>query len=232
MEMPALENEMPDQKKRSPAVKLFALAAFFGVIVGAAAVYVKETGSGNGGVQTADANCPLTAEKVASLTPLMRGQVAAMTPAANPRPIAGLDFAGPDGKPLTLAAFAGKTVLVNLWATWCVPCREEMPALNALQKALGGDRFEVVAINIDTGGDDKPKAFLDETSVHELGYYRDASMGVFNTLKKEGLAFGLPATLLIDEKGCLIASMNGPAAWDSEDAKTLIEAAVAPPASG
>lgn len=223
---------MPDQKKRPPAVKLFALAALFGVIAGAAAVYVKETGSGNGSVaQTAaGASCPLAAEKIAAVTPLMRGQVAGMTPAADPRPINGLAFTGPEGKPLTLAALAGKTLLVNLWATWCVPCREEMPALDALQKALGGDRFEVVAINIDTGEDEKPKAFLDEIAVHELRYYRDASMGVFNALKKEGLAFGLPATLLLDEKGCLIGSMNGPAVWDSEDAKRLIEAAMAPPA--
>ncbi|PDT39994.1 MULTISPECIES: thiol:disulfide interchange protein TlpA [Sinorhizobium] len=221
---------MQDQKKRPPAVKLFALAALFGVIAGAAAVYVKETGSGNGGAApTADASCPLAGEKVAALTPLMRGQVAAMTPAANPRPIGGLDFTGPAGKPLTLASFAGKTVLVNLWATWCLPCREEMPALDGLQGALGGHRFEVVAVNIDTGGDDKPKAFLDEIGVKDLRYYRDASMGVFNTLKKEGLAFGLPATLLIDEKGCLIGSMNGPAAWDSDDAKRLIEVAIAPP---
>lgn len=111
---------MPDQKKRPPALKLFALAALLGVIAGAAAVYVKETGSGNGGVTpTADASCPLAGQKVASLTPVMRGQVAAMTPADKARPIGGLDFAGPDGKPLTLAAFAGKTVLVNLWATLC-----------------------------------------------------------------------------------------------------------------
>ena len=220
---------MQDQKKRPPAVKLFALAALFGVIAGAAAVYVKETGSGNGGAApTADASCPLAGEKVAALTPLMRGQVAAMTPAANPRPIGGLDFVGPDGKPLTLASFTGKTLLVNLWATWCLPCREEMPALNALQEALGGDRFEVVAINIDTGGDEKPKAFLDEIAVRHLRYYRDASMGVFNTMKKEGLAFGLPATLLIDEKGCLIGSMNGPAEWASEDAKKLVSGVKAP----
>ncbi len=225
---------MPDQKKRPPAVKLFALAALFGVIAGAAAVYVKETGSGNAGAtQTAaSASCPLAAEKVAAATPLMRGQVAAMTPAANPRPISELGFVGADGKPLTLASFAGKTLLVNLWATWCLPCREEMPALNALQKALGGDRFEVVAINIDMGDDEKPKAFLDEIAVHDLGYYRDSSMGVFNTLKKEGLAFGLPATLLIDEKGCLIGSMNGPAVWDSEDAKRLIEAMLGVSAAG
>jgi thiol-disulfide isomerase/thioredoxin len=114
-------------------------------------------------------------------------------------------------------------VLLNLWATWCVPCREEMPALNALQAAKGSDRFEVVAINIDTGGDEKPKAFLDETGVHQLAYYRDSSMGVFNALKKEGLAFGLPVTLVLDKKGCLIGSMNGPAAWDSDEAKALVD---------
>ncbi|OCP07892.1 TlpA disulfide reductase family protein [Ensifer sp. LC14] len=219
---------MPDQKKSPPAVKLFALAALFGVIVGAAAVYVKETGSGNGEpAETASASCPLTAAKVASLTRFMKGQGAAMSPASSPRPIA-LDFNGPDGKPTNVSAFAGKTLLVNLWATWCVPCREEMPALNALQKSLGSDKFEVVAINIDVGDDEKPKAFLDETAVHELAYYRDASMGVFNNMKKEGLAFGLPATLLLDDKGCLIGSMNGPAAWDSDDAKALISAALAP----
>lgn len=221
---------MSDQKKSPPAVKLFALAAVFGVIVGAAAVYVKETGSGNAETtETADAVCPLTGEKVTSLTPFMKGQVAAMSPAASPRPIA-LDFNDPEGKPTTVSAFAGKTLLVNLWATWCGPCREEMPALNALQKSLGSDKFEVVAINIDVGDDEKPKAFLNETAVHDLRYYRDASMGVFNNLKKEGLAFGLPVTLLLDDKGCLIGSMNGPAAWDSDDAKALIGAAIAPAA--
>ena len=139
--------------------------------------------------------------------------------------------------PVTDATFRAEVieselpVVVDIWATWCVPCREEMPALNTLQKTLGGDRFEVVAINIDTGDDEKPKTFLDETKVHDLTYYRDASMGVFNTLKKEGLAFGLPVTLLMDEKGCLISAMNGPAAWDSEDAKALINAALGTPKS-
>src|SRR5690606_27725209 len=155
----------------------------------------------------------------------------AMMSVAEHRRLPGLAFDGPDGKPKTIADFAGKTLLVNLWATWCVPCREEMPALNALQKELGSDRFEVVAINIDTGDDEKPKAFLTETAVDDLAYYRDASMGVFNTLKKEGLAFGLPVTLLMDDKGCLLSAMNGPAAWDSDDAKALIRAATATPAS-
>ncbi|MCJ7999774.1 TlpA family protein disulfide reductase [Rhizobium cremeum] len=126
---------------------------------------------------------------------------------------------------MTLADFSGKTVLLNLWATWCVPCREEMPALDALQKAEGNDKFQVLAINIDTGSAEKPKTFLSEIGVNALGLYRDSSMGVFNEMKKEGLAFGLPVTLLIDAKGCLLGSMNGPAAWDSEDAAKLVRAA-------
>lgn len=209
-----------------PSAKLVAIAAVAGILAGAVAVYVKQTTSGNGSEVADAAQCAASVEKAASLKPFAAGEVAAMVAAADPRVIAGLSFKDQADKDLTLADFAGKTVLLNLWATWCVPCREEMPALNALQKAEGSDRFQVLAINIDTGADDKPKAFLDETGVDALGLYRDASMGVFNTLKKEGLAFGLPATLLIDGKGCLLGAMNGPAAWDSDDAKAFIRAAV------
>jgi thiol-disulfide isomerase/thioredoxin len=215
-----------------PAGKLIAIAGLAGLLAGGAAIYVKESLSGNGAVASADpAACALAAERAAAITPFSKGQVAAMRTVDEHRPLPDLAFNGPDGKTRTIADFAGRTLLVNLWATWCVPCREEMPALNALQKTLGSDRFEVVAINIDTGDDEKPKAFLNETGVHDLAFYRDASMGVFNTLKKEGLAFGLPVTLLMDEKGCLISAMNGPAAWDSEDAKALINAALGTPKS-
>src|SRR5690606_40778397 len=109
---------------------------------------------------------------------------------------------------------------------WCAPCREEMPALNQLQKERGGAGFEVVAVNVDTGDDEKPKRFLEETKVDALGYYRDSTLGLFNELKRRGLAFGLPVTLLVDEEGCLLANMNGPAEWASPDAKRLIEAAL------
>lgn len=211
-----------------PAAKLIVIAAVGGLIAGAAAVYVKGTGSGNGVVVAETKACEGTTERVASLEPLFRGQVAAMSFVDQPRQLNDLVFNGPDGKPRTMADFSGKTVLLNLWATWCVPCREEMPALNTLQKELGGERFEVVAVNIDTGTDEKPKAFLNETGVNDLSYYRDASMDTFNTLKKEGLAFGLPVTLLLDDKGCLVSAMNGPAAWDGPDAKALISAAIKP----
>lgn len=131
----------------------------------------------------------------------------------------------PDGKQVAIpAAWAGRTTLVNLWATWCAPCRHEMPALNRLQIEEGGADFEVVAINVDTGGDEKPKRFLEETGVDALGYYRDATMGVFNELKRRGLALGLPVTVLVDAGGCMIAHMNGPAEWASADARALIAA--------
>ena len=214
-----------------PKAKLIALAGLAGLLAGAAAVYVIESRSGNAAVADAAA-CTGTAATAEAITPFLKGEVAAMMTVPEHRQLPSLAFNGPDGKPMSLADRQGKTLLVNLWATWCVPCREEMPALNTLQKTLGGEDFEVVAINIDTGSDEKPKAFLDETGVADLAYYRDGSMGVFNALKKEGLAFGLPVTLLLDEKGCLVSAMNGPAAWDSEDAKALIRGAVAPrPAS-
>ncbi|WP_159951631.1 TlpA disulfide reductase family protein [Rhizobium sp. 18065] len=206
-------------------VKLVAIAAIAGVIAGAAAVYVKQTVSGNGAETAVAGQCEGSVARASALTSYMTGDVAAMVPVDAPKLIEGLSFRDAADKPMTTADFAGKTVLLNLWATWCVPCREEMPALNNLQTAVGGDRFQVLAINIDNGDAEKPKAFLEETGVHALGLYRDASMGVFNSLKKQGLAFGLPATLLIDEKGCLLGSMNGPAAWDSPDAKALIAAA-------
>lgn len=213
-----------------PTARLILIAAIAGVIAGAVAVYVRNMGSGNGEgtllAQSAGA-CEGAIEKVKSVSAFSKGEVAAMVAAQPPRRI-DLTFNGPEGQNLSTADFSGKTVLLNLWATWCGPCREEMPALNALQKDAGGTDFEVVAVNIDTGGDEKPKAFLQENSVDALGYYRDSSMGVFNALKKEGLAFGLPVTLILDRQGCLIGAMNGPAAWDSGDAKALVTAAKGP----
>lgn len=214
---------------RLPSARLVAIAAVAGLVSGAGVIYFRHIGS-EGAVQGAAGQqaglCEGTAERIASLSPLAKGQVAAMTPAANPRPIT-LNFKGPEGQEMTTADLSGKTILLNLWATWCVPCREEMPALNALEQHSGGPDFEVVAVNIDSGPDEKPKAFMSEYGIGALAHYRDSSMGVFNALKKEGLAFGLPATLLIDDKGCLLASMNGPAAWDSDDAKALVAAAKA-----
>ena len=102
----------------------------------------------------------------------------------------------PTGRDRTLADWRGRTVLLNLWATWCVPCRKEMPALDALEGKLGGPGFEVVAVNIDTRDPQKPLAFLKDVGVTRLAYFSDPSAHVFEDLKTAGKAFGMPTTLL------------------------------------
>ena len=224
-------------KSLFPAPKLIVIAALAGMAAGAVAVYVTGGSSGNMPTQapataaapadtSADKACAAKAERGKAVAAAGVGQVAAMLAADPPQSLASLAFLDPAKKPITLADRGGKVLLVNLWATWCAPCRAEMPALDALEAEMGGEDFEVVAINVDTGDDAKPTKFLEETDVKALGYYRDATMGIFNDLKKRGLALGLPVTLLVDAEGCLLAFMNGPADWASPDAKRLIEAAL------
>ena len=126
----------------------------------------------------------------------------------------------------SLADWRGRVVLLNLWATWCVPCRKEMPALDGLQARLGGKSFQVVAVNIDTRDPDKPKSWLKDNGIANLAYYADPSAKVFQDLKAVGRAIGMPTTLLVDGAGCEIASLAGPAEWSSDDALKLIQAAV------
>ncbi|AJY47504.1 thiol:disulfide interchange protein TlpA [Martelella endophytica] len=218
---------MTEKRRKSPvSAKLVLIALAAGLIAGAVAVYVKNAVSGNGAGAIADAGqCQSAVETAEKLKPLAAGEVAAFVPAEKPRPMQNLSFRNIDGE-TTLESLKGKTVLMNLWATWCIPCREEMPALEALQAEMGSDNFEVVAVNIDTGSDEKPVRFMDDIGITNLAFYRDETMNTFNTLKKDGLVFGLPATMLIDENGCLLGSMNGPAEWASEDAKALVGAAV------
>jgi thiol-disulfide isomerase/thioredoxin len=137
-----------------------------------------------------------------------------------------ITFSDAAGQSKSLADWRGKTVLLNLWATWCVPCRREMPALDALQRELGGKNFQVVAVNIDTRDPAKPKAWLAETGVKNLAYYADPSAKIFQQLKAIGKAFGMPTTLLVDTNGCEIASLAGPAEWASPDAVALVKAAL------
>jgi thiol-disulfide isomerase/thioredoxin len=184
-------------------------------------------GAGGPG-NSAAAECRAAKPVAERLAPLARGEVAAVSVAATPKLLPNLAFTGPDGARRTLADFKGRTVLVNLWATWCVPCRQEMPALDRLQAALGGPGFEVVAINIDTRNLDRPKTFLNETGVQRLAYYADPEAKVFQDLKRVGKAIGMPTTLLVDREGCELALINGPAEWASEDALQLVRTALAP----
>ncbi len=117
-------------------------------------------------------------------------------------------------------------MLLNLWATWCVPCRAEMPTLDKLEGELGGPDFQVVAVNIDTRNPQRPKDFLKQIGVKNLAYYADPSAQAFQDLKDIGRAFGMPTTLLVDPKGCEIGTIAGPADWASNDALKLIKAAL------
>lgn len=164
-----------------------------------------------------------TAKKIA---PLAHGEVAALTMATAPLRLPDLAFEDADGKPRKLSDFRGKTVLLNLWATWCVPCRKEMPALDALQAKMAGPNFEVVAINIDTRDPEKPKNFLREANLSRIGYFNDQKAKVFQDLKSIGRALGMPTSVLVDPQGCEIATIAGPAEWASEDALKLIRAAL------
>ncbi len=215
--------------KRFP-VRTIGLAVVLILLAGAVAVYVNRAPSGNTPDQAAVAvsDCSAAGDLARRIEPLAVGDIAAMGVVDAPMSLSGLAFDGPDGTRMRLGDLGGKTLLVNLWATWCVPCREEMPTLDSLQAELGGDDFEVVAINIDTGGDEKPKTFLDGIGIQDLAFYRDSTMGVFNELKKQGHAVGLPATLLIDENGCPVSRMFGPADWSGDDAKAYLRAAMAP----
>jgi len=226
---------MADGNRFFPAPRLILAALVAGVLAGAVAVYVSESRSGNNaanqvavGDSKDDVACAAKSARAKKVAAAATGEVAALLPADPPQSLKSLAFNGPDGKPMTLADHAGKTVLLNLWATWCAPCRAEMPALDALQKEKGSDAFQVVAVNVDAGDDVKPKKFLSDTGVETLGYYRDSTMALFNDLKTRGLALGLPVTMLVDGEGCLLAHMNGPAEWSGPDAKRLVETALKP----
>jgi thiol-disulfide isomerase/thioredoxin len=173
-----------------------------------------------------DAACQPAMVKAGQIAPLAHGEIAGLQMAAEGLKLPNMTFADASGAQKSLADWKGRTVLLNLWATWCVPCRKEMPALSALQQKLGSDKFEVVAINIDTRDPDKPKAWLKDVGVDGLAYYADPSARVFQDLKVIGKALGMPTTLLIDPSGCEIATLSGPAEWASDDAVKLVSAAV------
>jgi thiol-disulfide isomerase/thioredoxin len=209
----------PASRKRR---KYALIAAASVAVLGLAAVY----GIGGLGRNAADAGCRPALATAQRVAPLAHGEVAAVSVADEARHVPPLTFRDANGAAKSLADFKGRVVLLNLWATWCVPCRKEMPSLAALEQKLGGPRFEVVAVNIDTRDTDKPKAWLHEAGVTGLAYYADTSAHVFQELKAVGKAIGMPTSLLIDGEGCEIASLAGPAEWSSDDAVALVQAAL------
>lgn len=210
-------NKAPAAPKRR---RYAVLAAVLVAALGLAAVY----GIAGFGRNGSDPECRPALETARRIAPLARGEVAAINVADEARRLPPLAFKDGAGEDKTLADWKGRVVLLNLWATWCVPCRKEMPALDALQARLGGPDFDVVAVNIDTRDADKPKAWLKETGVDRLAYYADPSARVFQELKAIGKAVGMPTTLIVDRAGCEIASLSGPAEWASPDALKFVQA--------
>ena len=194
------------------------------VVAGAVAVYVNASGNSNGTV-TAAADCAGAVAAAERAKPFAKGEVAAFRVADAPRALGDLAFNDPEGKPVTLASLGNGASLVNFWATWCVPCRTEMPTLDRLEGEMGGESFSVVPVNIDLNATERAKAFLDEIKVTHLPFYSESSGSLFKDLKARALAIGLPTTVLVDGKGCEIGVLEGPAEWDSEDAQALIRAA-------
>ena len=194
--------------ERPPSRTLIILAALAAVI-GTVALYgMKPIGSnGQGGAPHATTG----------------GEMAAFVRKAQPEPVAAIAFEDGDGKPMGLDAFRGKVVLLNLWATWCAPCRKEMPALDRLQAQVGGPDFEVVALSVDRAGAKAAQKFLSEIAVKNLKLYADPTAKMGSELR----AVGLPTTLLIDRQGREIGRLVGPAEWDSAEAVALVKAAMA-----
>lgn len=165
---------------------------------------------------------PNTGSKTEPTTASKPGAMAAFVTRKAPEALTDITFTDGAGNPLKLSDFKGRTVLLNIWATWCAPCREEMPALDRLQKTLGSDKFEVVALSIDRQGIDASRKFLTEVKASNLKLYVDPTAKQGTALK----LVGMPTTILINRDGLEIGRLAGPAEWDSEDAKTLIEAAM------
>jgi thiol-disulfide isomerase/thioredoxin len=216
------ESQKAPRKTSSKRTGMIAAAIAVGGLIGVAAVY------GIGGLtrNAGDAACRPTFELARKIAPFAKGEVAAVMPAARPLLVPDLTFQDATGAQRRLSEWRGRTILLNLWATWCVPCRKEMPALDELQAKLGGEDFQVVAVNIDTRDLDKPKSWLKEAGITSLAYFSDEKAKVFQDLKLIGKAFGMPTTLLIDKAGCEIGTIAGPAEWASDDAVRLVRAAL------
>ena len=209
----------------SPGLRRFGpVAAGVAIIaVVALAIGLYEIGRSRGKVLAYKGACPLAQAAAAKADPLVHGEVAALILADHDNPLGAITFEGPDGTRTTLGAFKGQTVLLNLWATWCAPCQQEMPSLAKLQTALGSRDFSVVAVNIDTVRLDKPKAFLQRIGATSLPFYADKTADILLQLKRSEKIVGLPTTILVGKDGCEIGTMAGPAQWDSPDAQALIK---------
>ena len=211
-----MNDTTPAGAPRKSYATVMALAAV-AALVGFAAVYGTLGRPDNNGITAGS-------EKSASTEAAGTRRTAPDMPAfvfkATPEPLPEVHFTDADGKAMTLADFKGKTILLNLWATWCAPCREEMPALDRLEKELGSDAFQVVALAVDRAGPETVQKFLDEINVSSLKLFIDTTTRSGSALR----VVGMPTTILIDAEGREIGRLPGPYEWDHPEAQALIKA--------
>lgn len=182
------------------------IAAGLAVLGISVAGVIRELGTGRD--ETRGARVPEVAAKIAT-----DGKLPGFARVEAQHPVPPLRFVDGDGKPRALADFRGRVILLNLWATWCPPCRKEMPNLDRLQEQLGGPDFEVVALSIDRGGLFAVQSFFDEMDLRHLKIYVDASAEAMAALG----AVGLPTTLLVDRSGRERWRVVGPVEWDKPE---------------
>ncbi|MGI1662895.1 TlpA disulfide reductase family protein [Palleronia sp. KMU-117] len=139
-----------------------------------------------------------------------------------PQAVSQVAFADASGAEFTLADWQGKHVVVNFWATWCAPCRKEMPGLDRLQAEFGGDAFEVVTIATGRNSLTGIRKFFEETGVTNLPILLDPKSG----LARDMGVLGLPITVVLDPEGREIARLIGDAEWDSDSAKAIVAALI------
>jgi thiol-disulfide isomerase/thioredoxin len=208
---------VPERPKLSPR-RVMAAAALSLAVAIAITFWV-----GNAGL-LGPTQCAPQSVAAQKLDATATGELAALVGTGTGRGYADLAFIDAAGKPLTLADYAGKKLLVNFWASWCVPCRAEMPALEALAAAENSDDFAVVTINTAEAQAGKAEAFFSEGKWANLPFLVDDKFAVLDRLKVTAVSAGLPTSLLIDAKGCELAVLQGPAEWASEDGRRVIAA--------
>ncbi len=206
---------MTDTPQKSKSIIPFVLA----FVAGAVGIYWFQSEPRK--VETPVANAPSSAKGFSKA--LATGPMAAVVVNATRRDLQPFTFKDAQGAELDLSKWKGRVVLLNLWATWCTPCRKEMPDLVELQKALGGPDFEVVALSVDKKGAEASAAFLNEVGAQSLAIYTDTELASMAAVQ----AIGLPASILIDRNGKEAARLLGGAAWASPEAIAMVKALVA-----
>jgi thiol-disulfide isomerase/thioredoxin len=189
-------------------------------VVAMASIYVFQSGPRKEEVTAPATTAPATTGGFSKA--LATGPLAGVIVHPARKDIAAFTFSNAKGEALDLGKWKGRVVLLNLWATWCAPCRKEMPELVKLQNTLGGPGFEVVALSVDRKGLEASQAFLQEIGATALALYIEPETKSVAALQ----ALGLPATILIDRNGKEAARLLGPADWASPEAQAMVKALI------